>query len=91
MGYFLLYILAISLAAFFVCGYDKRAAIKHNRRVSEGTLFLLSALGGAYGMLAGMLRFRHKTKHKSFLVLIPVFCVVWTATAALLVKYLYFT
>lgn len=91
MNYILWYLLIISLIAFFVCGHDKRAAQRHKRRVSEGTLFLLSALGGAYGMLAGMLCFRHKTKHTSFLILIPLFCVIWTAAIILLLKSLYFT
>lgn len=90
MNYFWCYLLAVNLTAFIVCVTDKRAAQKHRRRVSEGTLFLLSALGGAYGMLAGMLIARHKTRHKSFMILIPVLCIVWTAMIVLLIKYLYF-
>lgn len=90
MSYLWIYFLAINLAALFVCGHDKRAARRHKRRVSEAALFALSALGGAFGMLAGMLCFRHKTKHTSFLILVPLFCLVWIAGIVLLLKYLYF-
>ena len=89
MSYFIVYFLAINLAAFAVCCYDKHAARKRKRRVPEKTLFLLSAVGGAYGMLVGMLGCRHKTRHPSFMILVPLVCIIWAVLIVLLLKRLY--
>lgn len=53
---------------------DKNKAIKQKRRTSEKTLFTLALLLGGIGIYAGMFKFRHKTKHTKFLILIP-FCI----------------
>ncbi|MEG6585777.1 DUF1294 domain-containing protein [Dendrosporobacter sp. 1207_IL3150] len=69
---FVLYILW-NAAAFFTISYDKRCAkIKGKRRIRERTFFLLSAFFGAVGVLSGMYVFRHKTKHSSFVVFVPL-------------------
>ena len=88
MDYFVVYFLAINLVAFTVCCYDKRAAQRSKRRIPEETLFLLSAVGGAYGMLLSMLGCRHKTRHPSFMILVPLFCVLWAVLPALFLKYI---
>ena len=62
------YILVMSIVAFCVCGADKFAAQRQKSRVPEKVLFLLSALGGSVGMYLGMFTFRHKTKHRYFVV-----------------------
>ncbi len=67
----LYYLLALSLAAFAVCGWDKRQARLHRRRVPERTLLLLCALGGAPGFGAGMLLFHHKTRKPKFYMGVP--------------------
>ena len=46
-------------------------------RVPEKTLLMLSVIGGAGGGLVGMVLFRHKTKHKNFKSIVPVFFVIW--------------
>lgn len=69
----------VSLAAFAVMGADKFLARKNKRRVSEGTLFLLALIGGSTGSLLGMFIFRHKTKHKSFLIGIPAILILQLA------------
>ncbi|MEA5002235.1 MAG: DUF1294 domain-containing protein [Christensenella sp.] len=81
------YLLAINIIAFVACFIDKRAARRSKRRISEQTLFLLSAFGGAFGFLVGMFVFRHKTKHLSFRIMIPLFCAIWIVGTALVVKY----
>lgn len=53
---------------------DKNKAIKQKRRTSEKTLFSLALLLGGIGIYAGMFKFRHKTKHPKFTILIP-FCI----------------
>lgn len=55
-----------SLWAFALAGIDKRAAGRGARRVSERSLILPVLFGGAPGLLAGMLAFRHKTAKRSF-------------------------
>jgi uncharacterized membrane protein YsdA (DUF1294 family) len=51
---------------------DKRAAIKKRRRTPEARLLACGALLGAGGITAGMLLFRHKTRHLRFAVLMPL-------------------
>lgn len=60
---------------------DKSKA-KHGKwRISEKTLFLLAAVGGSVGSLAGMYTFRHKTKHTKFVIGMPVILIVHIALA----------
>ena len=79
---FLGYIAVISLISIIVCIYDKIAA-KHNpkHRTRESTLLLLSAVGGSVAMLITMLFIRHKTKHKKFMVGIPLIIILQVAVA----------
>ena len=60
------YVVGIGLITFLTYGYDKLRAVRHGRRVPELALQSLSVLGGALGGWAGMLVWRHKTKHTSF-------------------------
>ncbi|WP_211367543.1 DUF1294 domain-containing protein [Sporomusa termitida] len=52
--------------------YDKNQARKQGQRISERTLLLCAFWGGAGGIWCGMYSFRHKTKHKAFLIWLPV-------------------
>lgn len=79
---FLIYLLILNVAAFFVYGLDKRAARLGKWRISEKTLLLLAALGGGLGAALGMKIFHHKTRKMKFLVLVPVciaayVCLTW--------------
>lgn len=69
---FFLYLLGINGLSFFLCIQDKSYARRKGRRIAEKTFFLLSFFGGSVGMLVGMYLFRHKTKHKSFTIGIPL-------------------
>lgn len=62
----------INLAALLLCAADKLRAKKGRWRIPEDTLLLSALLGGSAGLLAGMLLFRHKTKHKKFTLLVPL-------------------
>lgn len=75
---------AINIVAFLTCLIDKRKAVRHRWRISESTLLLLSAIGGAFGMLLGMSIFHHKTRHIKFIILVPLFCIIWLAVIILL-------
>lgn len=76
----LIYLAAISLVSVIVCCYDKIAAKRlPKHRTRESTLLLLSALGGSVAMLLTMLVIRHKTKHKKFMVGIPLIILLQAA------------
>lgn len=76
----LVYVLVVNIFTFFLMRIDKQKAIKQQFRIPERTFFLLSFLGGALGTYIGMQLFRHKTKHASFTVGIPVL-IIWNAGA----------
>lgn len=69
---FVIYLIAVNIAAFLLFGIDKRKAIRGEWRVPEGTLLSLAVFGGAPGAMIGMRVFHHKTKHPKFYVGIPV-------------------
>ena len=77
------WVLVWSVIAFVCYGADKRKARKGQFRISEATLLILGAAGGAAGALTGMRAFRHKTKHWTFWVinglalLVHVVLIVW--------------
>lgn len=51
---------------------DKIKARKNLWRIPERVLFLTAILGGSLGSLLGMYAFRHKTKHFSFILGMPL-------------------
>lgn len=62
----------INLIAYLVMSDDKRRARERRERIPERTLFLLATMGGALGVLIAMYAKRHKTRHGSFVVGIPL-------------------
>lgn len=67
----------MNLIAFALCGIDKWKAQHGLWRVPERILFGVSFLGGGVGFWIGMQLFRHKTRHLSFRILIPLAIVLW--------------
>jgi uncharacterized membrane protein YsdA (DUF1294 family)/cold shock CspA family protein len=61
-----LWVLALSITAFFIYGFDKSQAQRGGLRVPEAVLHLLSLLGGSPGSFAAMRVFHHKTSKRSF-------------------------
>ncbi|OIJ12586.1 hypothetical protein BKP37_13060 [Anaerobacillus alkalilacustris] len=55
---------------------DKQKAIKGQWRISERKFFLLAIIGGSVGIMLGMRTFRHKTKHNSFRIGMPVIMII---------------
>ena len=72
MKYLLIYLAAINLIAFLAMGVDKFKARNAAWRIPEKTLFLLAIIGGSVGAILGMFAFRHKTKHLSFRIGLPL-------------------
>ena len=92
-GVLWLWLLVINVLALAVYGLDKvLAKIKEHapkaRRIPEKTLLLLAALGGGPGAWLAMELFRHKTQHRSFRVIVPLFTCLWLVIVT--GAYLYF-
>ena len=66
------YLLVINLEGFALMGADKSRARRGRRRVPEATLFVVAVLCGSLGVLCGMYAFRHKTRHNSFAIGMPL-------------------
>ena len=58
-----------SLVVFLAYAFDKWAAVKGRRRVSEKTLHLMAVFGGWPGALLARWLFRHKTSKRGFVAL----------------------
>ncbi len=73
MEYILIYFAVISLVTAVVTIYDKKAAKKWTKhRVPEKVLFLLAISGGSVAEYLTMLKIRHKTKQKRFMIGLPI-------------------
>ncbi len=68
----IVYLVLINLIAFILMGTDKKLARRNMRRVPEKVFFSLALLGGGLGVYFGMKNFRHKTKHPTFYIAVPV-------------------
>ncbi len=79
------YLICINIAGYASMGLDKQKAVRHQWRISERTLFLIALLGGSLGSIAGMQRFRHKTKHWYFVWGMPAIFFVELALALIIV------
>ncbi|WP_394922393.1 DUF1294 domain-containing protein [uncultured Robinsoniella sp.] len=73
------YLILINLTGFFIMGLDKSKAKRGKWRIKERTLFLIALAGGSIGSLCGMYFFRHKTKHRSFVIGIPAILILQAA------------
>lgn len=69
----------MSLIAFAMMGIDKRRARRGKWRIPESRLFLAALLMGGIGATAGMMFFRHKTKHWYFRLFLPLIAAVQIA------------
>lgn len=66
------YLVAVNIIAMLLFGIDKGRAKRKAWRIPERILILSAVAGGSVGALAGMLAFRHKTKHKKFTIAVPL-------------------
>ena len=83
MIYYILitYFIIISLFTIVFTVKDKKRAIKNEWRVKEKTLFILALLGGGLAEYLTMKAIRHKTKHKRFMIGLPVIMILQLAIA----------
>lgn len=75
---FVAYFTVIQIIAIAVTASDKRRSVKRKRRISENSLLLVAALGGSISMYITMIFIRHKTKHKKFMLLLPLIIILHT-------------
>ena len=84
-----IWVAVMSAISVVVCVYDKIIS-KKNRvelRIPEKVLLILSALGGSLAIYITMQIIHHKTKHKKFMIGIPVIMIV---QIILIILYFYF-
>lgn len=77
--YILIYLVIINLLGAFVNIIDKQKAKHKKWRIPEATLWLFGILGGSFGSYITMKAIRHKTKHKAFMIGMPLLTVIQTA------------
>lgn len=70
------YPIVINVIGFLLMGIDKFRAKRRGFRIPEATLFIIAIIGGSIGSLLGMHVFRHKTRHRSFTIGMPVILVI---------------
>ncbi|MGN1003858.1 MAG: DUF1294 domain-containing protein [Oscillospiraceae bacterium] len=80
------YLIAVNVLAFALMGIDKAKARRGAWRIPEKFLFLAAVIGGSVGALLGMYTFRHKTRHRSFVIGMPVILLLQAAAAAWLMR-----
>jgi len=82
----LTYLLLINLIGFILYALDKnKSKRKGVRRIPEQTLLWVARLGGGVGCWMGMMLFRHKTQHTRFMVLVPLWTIIWVVGLVLLI------
>jgi uncharacterized membrane protein YsdA (DUF1294 family) len=60
---------------------------KGSSRIHERTLLWVARLGGGVGCWLGMKLFRHKTQHTRFMILVPLWTVLWAVGVVMLWRY----
>ena len=79
------YIIGINLLTFLLYGIDKWKAQHKKWRIPEDILLFLPIIGGSLGALLAMAIFHHKTRHRRFLIVVPL---VLVAQVIFLILYL---
>ncbi len=72
----IIYFVIINIIGFLIMFIDKQKAKKGAWRIPEKTLFIITALGGGIGTIAGMYTFRHKTQKLQFIVGLPLITIL---------------
>lgn len=67
-----IYLAVLALVSVVMTVADKASAKRGGWRVPEATLMTLGLFGGALPMYVTMKTIRHKTKHKKFMIGLPL-------------------
>lgn len=68
----IIYLAVMALISVILTVADKASAKRGGWRVPEATLMMLGLFGGALPMYVTMKTIRHKTKHKKFMIGLPL-------------------
>jgi len=77
--YVFFYLVAVNIIAMAVTLADKKASRRHRWRVQERLLFFIAIMGGSPLMYITMLSVHHKTRHKRFMIGLPIMIVLQIA------------
>lgn len=80
-----IYIFIINVIGITLMYTDKLRAMRKEWRIPEKVLFAASILGGSIGTWSGMYLFRHKTKHRVFVIGMPLILLVHLVLAAIII------
>ncbi len=81
------FLATVNIGSFYYFALDKRKALKHQHRIPEKSLLIMTLAGGTVGSLLAMVLFKHKTRKKSFLLKIFVIMVVQVLILYLIYNY----
>jgi len=70
-----------------IMSWDKHCAIKKRTRISEKTLLGITIIGGALGILCGMVLFHHKLSKPKFYLTVPIVCLLYFLGFTILLQY----
>lgn len=70
-------LVAVNIAAYFLMWQDKQRAIRQQWRIPERTLLLLSLFSGFIGIHLGRQHFRHKTQRWYFSLTVIISAILW--------------
>ncbi len=80
-----IFLILIGFVAVIITVADKSAAKRNKWRVPEATLMLIGLFGGALPMYVTMRTIRHKTKHKKFMIGLPLEIALHAAVVCLII------
>lgn len=84
------YLLIINLITFLLMGIDKMRSQTDKWRIRETTFIITGFLGGAVGILLGMVFYHHKLNKKKFYLGIPLTYIINRIVSSLIYNYLIF-
>ena len=82
---FIIIIISANVLGFFLIKSDKNRSIYNSRRIPEKAYIYIALLGGGVGVYLSCRRYRHKTRHIKFMVLIPAIIIMQLFLIALIV------
>lgn len=74
-----IYLIIINQISGILFAYDKRAAIKSQRRIPERSLHLLEIIGGAFANIVLIYALHHKNRKPTYWFWTWLIAIVWTA------------
>lgn len=80
------WLVAAAIFAFLIVLWDKNRARRREWRVSESSLWLIAVLGGSVSMFLTMVTIRHKTRHKRFMIGLPLLALAQTVLIVLMLR-----